>query len=133
MSVRSGAKARGFTLLELIAVMFIISVLAGIALPRFQASIVASKEAVLKEDLYQFRDLIDQYYIDKGRYPPTLEALVEEGYLRKVPVDPISGVADWEVVYSDPDPSDPGAEIGIYDVKSNAPGVATDGRSYSEW
>jgi general secretion pathway protein G len=123
----------GFTLLELIAVMFIISVLAGIALPRFQASILAAREAVLAEDLYQLRDLIDQYYIDKGRYPPTLEALVEEGYLRKVPSDPFTGVADWEVVYSEPDASDPGAEIGVFDVHSNAAGSGSDGRPYSEW
>jgi len=129
---RTGSTA-GFTLLELIAVMFIISVLAGIALPRFQASVVASREAVLAENLYQLRDLIDQYYIDKGRYPPTLDALVEAGYLRKLPKDPFTGVAEWDVVYSEPDPSDPGAEVGIFDVHSYAAGSATDGRPYSEW
>jgi general secretion pathway protein G len=132
--VRAGrGRSAGFTLLELIAVMFIISVLAGIALPRFQASIVASREAVLAEDLYQLRDLIDQYYVDKGRYPQSLDALVEAGYLRKLPNDPFTGAPDWNVVYSEPDASDPGAEIGIFDVHSSAPGAGTNGRPYSEW
>jgi general secretion pathway protein G len=127
------ASGAGFTLLELIAVMFIISVLAGIALPRFQASVVAAREAVLAENLYQLRDLIDQYYIDKGRYPETLDALVEAGYLRKLPKDPFTGQAEWDVVFSEPDASDPGAEIGIFDVHSLAPGTATNGQPYAEW
>jgi general secretion pathway protein G len=127
------SRGAGFTLLELIAVMFIISVLAGIALPRFQAAVLAAKEATLKEDLYQLRSQIDQYYIDRGEYPATLEALVEDGYIHRVPVDPIAGVADWQVVYAEPDPSDPGAQLGVQDVQSVAVGVGTDGRPYSEW
>lgn len=123
----------GFTLLELITVMFIISVLAGIALPRFRVSVIAAQEAVLKEDLFQLRDLIDQYHVDKGSYPPSLEALVEEGYLRKVPKDPMTGQPDWEVIFAEPDPSDPGAEVGVFDVRSTSAGVGLDGTPYAEW
>ena len=123
----------GFTLLELMAVMFIISVLAGIALPQFRVSIIRAREAVLLEDLFQFRDLIDQYYADKGRYPASLETLVEEGYLRKIPKDPFTGSADWQLVFEEPDPDELVLEVGIYDVHSAAPGVSLSGTPYSEW
>ena len=124
---------RGFTLMELMAVMFIISVLAGIAMPQFRVSIIRAREAVLLEDLFQFRDLIDQHYADKGRYPASLEALVEDGYLRRIPKDPFTGMADWQVVYEEPSGDDLTLEIGIYDVHSSAPGTSLSGTAYSEW
>jgi len=130
---RPGQFDRGFTLLELMAVMFIMSVLAGIAMPQFRVSVIRAREAVLLEDLFQFRDLIDQYYADKGRYPPSLETLVEEGYLRRIPKDPLTGRADWQVVYEEPSGDDFTLELGIYDIHSSAPGISLSGTPYSEW
>jgi general secretion pathway protein G len=125
--------ASGFTLIEMMMVAFIISVLAAIALPQYKNAIIQSKESVLRENLFRFRDLIDQYQADKGKYPASLEALVQDGYLRKIPADPITGAPDWEAVPADPDPDNPGEAPGIYDVHSasTAPGLA--GTPYNEW
>ena len=90
----------------------IIGILAAIALPNYRVAIIQAREAVLKENLFQLRDMIDQYYIDKGQYPPTLETLVEAGYLRKLPKDPITQSPDWVEVFSEPDPDRPGEPPG---------------------
>jgi general secretion pathway protein G len=123
----------GFTLIELVTVIMILGVLVGIALPNFKVAIIQSREAVLKEDLFQFRDLIDQYYADKGRYPATLESLVEEGYLRKMPVDPMTGQAEWEAVPAESGPDNPGEAPGIYDVHSMSTATSLSGTAYNEW
>jgi general secretion pathway protein G len=130
MGVRRSA---GFTLLELITVVAIISILVGIALPNYKTAITQSREAVLKEDLFRFRDVIDQYYADKGKWPASLEALVEEGYLRKVPPDPMTGAADWEVVFAEADPDNPSEIPGVYDVKSASTTLSQGGTPYNEW
>ena len=119
----------GFTLIELLVVMAIIAVLLTLAVPRYFGSLDKSKEAVLREDLFQLRDAIGKYYGDKGKYPESLEALATEKYLRKVPVDPITESATTWVVVAPEDPQ----KGGVYDVKSGAQGKSSDGSVYSEW
>jgi len=119
----------GFTLIELIIVMAIIATLLTIAVPRYYASLDRSKEAVLKENLYQMRDSIGKYYADKGKYPATLDALASDKYLRKVPVDPITESAESWVVVPPQDPE----KGGVFDVKSGAQGKALDGTEFSTW
>ncbi len=119
----------GFTLIELLVVMAIIAVLLTLAVPRYFGSLEKSKEAVLKEDLYQLRDAIGKYYGDKGKYPESLDVLASEKYLRKLPIDPITeSAASWVVVA----PDDP-QKGGVYDVKSGAQGKSSDGSSYADW
>ena len=119
----------GFTLIELLMVMAIIALLLTLAIPRYFGSLERSKEAVLREDLFQLRDAIGKYYGDKGKYPDSLDALTSEKYLRKVPVDPITESAATWVVVSPEDPQ----KGGVVDVKSGAQGKASDGSVYSEW
>lgn len=126
--------ARGFTLIELMIVIALIAVLAGVGLVQYRNSVTHAAEATLKEDLFRMNDAIDQYYADKGKYPASLDALVSEGYLRKIPEDPITKSSDtWQTVPAQPDPSSPSSEPGIYAVKSGAQGTALDGSSYSDW
>ena len=131
--MRTGRTERGFTLLELITVIAVISILVGVALPNYRVAILQSREAVLKEDLYRLRDLLDQYYADKGQYPASIEALVEEGYLRKMPIDPMTGQADWEAVPAETDPDNPAEEPGVYDVRSASTLISMAGTPYNEW
>lgn len=122
-------KRRGFTLIELLVVFAVIATLLTLALPRYFGSLDKSKEAVLRENLYQMREAISRYYADKGKYPQSLEALVDEKYLRKLPLDPVTeSAATWIVVQ----PADP-EKGGVYDVRSGAPGRSTGGAEYAEW
>ncbi len=124
----------GFTLIELLVVISLISILAAMGMVGYRNSIQTSKEAVLKRDLFMMRDAIDQYYADKNKYPSSIDALVSDGYLRKIPEDPVTKSADtWQTVPAEPDPSNPSAEPGIYDIKSGAQGQAQDGSSYADW
>jgi general secretion pathway protein G len=124
----------GFTLIELMIVMVIIVLLAGIGLAVYSNSVVRAKEAALKQDLFQMRDAIDQYYADRNKYPANLQDLVSEKYLRMIPVDPFTNSADtWQTTTAEPDPRNPTADIGIYDVKSGATQVSLDGKPYSDW
>ena len=124
----------GFTMLELMVVMTLIVVLATMGMTQYKSSQIYAKEAVLKEDLFRLRDAIDQYYADKGTYPSTLDSLVSDGYLRKLPDDPFTkSNSTWQTVPAEPDPNMPTAEPGVYDVKSGADGTALDGTKYSEW
>jgi general secretion pathway protein G len=125
---------RGFTLIELMVVISLIVILASMGLAQYRQSIVRTKEAVLKEDLFRMRDAIDQYYADKNRYPPTLESLVADGYLRAMPKDPFTqSEATWQSIPAEPDASNPIADPGVYDVKSGSDATALDGTRYSDW
>jgi general secretion pathway protein G len=125
---------RGFTLIELLIVITLVVVLAGIGLSTYSTSVTRAKEAVLRENLFKMRDSIDQFYADKGTYPPELSSLVTEGYMRQIPKDPFTESADtWQIVMSEPDPSNPNAVPGVFDVKSGADGVGLDGTPYSDW
>lgn len=139
---RSAGSEQGFTLLELIIVIAIIGILATIAMPALKDMPRRANEAVLKTNLHTMRDVIDQYYGDKGKYPPSLEELVEKGYLRKVPNDPMTKRNDtWVFVYEEaggddtarPETEEMDAEPGITDIHSGSPLAALDGSAYSDW
>jgi len=122
----------GFTLIELIVVMSILSVLAAIALPRFEVTVIRAREAVLLENLFQLRDRLDQYQLDQGRYPGSLDDLVEAGYLREIPKDPITQMSEWTTVAAEPD-DDLGGDSGVFDVHSTSEELGLNGVPYSEW
>ncbi len=125
---------RGFTIIELLVVVSIIVILASLGMAQYRQSVVRAREAVLKEDLFRMRDAIDQYYADKNKYPSTLEDLVSEGYLREIPVDPITNSKDtWQTVNAEPDLNNPASQIGIYDVKSGSEQQSMDGTNYADW
>jgi general secretion pathway protein G len=127
-------RAGGFTLIEVMVVISLILTLAGIALVQYQNSIRRAREAVLKQDLFRMRDAIDQFYADKNKYPVSLDELVTEKYLRSVPEDPFTLSKDtWQTVMSEPDPLNPSAQPGVYDIKSGSDQTALDGTRYSEW
>jgi len=128
------ARERGFTMIELLVVLSLIVILATIGMTQYRNSRVFASESVLKTDLFRMRDAIDQYYADKGQYPSTLDALVSDGYLRKLPDDPFTkSSTTWQAVPAEPDPNNPTAEPGVYDVKSGSDGTALDGSKYADW
>jgi len=122
-------RAGGFTLIELMVVLAIIATLLTIAVPRYYSSLDKSKEAVLKENLYQLRDAIGKYYADRGKYPESLQALATDKYLRSVPLDPVTESATTWIVVAPEDPQ----KGGVFDVKSGAQGKAIDGSEFSTW
>ena len=131
---RRVAAVAGFTLLELLVVMSLIVVLATMGLVQYRRSVVFAKEATLKEDLFRMRDAIDQYYADKSKYPDVIDDLVSEGYLRQIPLDPVtSSPSTWQTVAAEPDPNNPVASGGISDVKSGSDLTALDGTRYADW
>jgi general secretion pathway protein G len=126
--------SRGFTLIELMVVMAIISVLLAIALPVYQKSIIRAKESVLRNNLFTLRTMIDEYTIDKQKAPESLQTLVNEGYLRQIPQDPITNSdQSWRVIMEDTPIGGSTASPGVFDVKSGSDQKALDGTLYSDW
>lgn len=133
-------RCQGFTLLELIVVISIIGILATIVLPAMRDVPRRAQEAALKTDLRTMRDMLDQHLGDKGHYPPTLETLVEAGYLRSIPVDPITKSKEtWVVEYEEADVDAPAGETdqseepGVINIHSGSDRLALDGSAYNTW
>ena len=119
---------KGFTFVEVMVVLAIVALLLTIALPRYFSGLERAKDAILHQDLMTMRNAIDNYHSDKGSYPYSLDSLVEQKYLRNIPVDPITEQADTWITVPLPDYS-----IGVYDIHSGAEGHASDGTAYTDW
>jgi general secretion pathway protein G len=126
-------KSAGYTLIELIIVMAIISVLVSIAVPLYQKSLLRTKETLLKNNLFTLRTVIDEYTFDKQKAPQSLQDLVSEGYLRTVPLDPITGNDQWKLIMEDALSMVNQTESGIFDVRSLSDQKSLEGTPYSEW
>jgi general secretion pathway protein G len=125
---------KGFTIIELMIVMTVISILVSIAVPVYQKAIVRSKETVLKNNLFTLRTLIDEYTYDKGKAPQSLQDLVSAGYLRQVPMDPMTDSnSTWQVIMEDALTSVNQTEPGIFDVRSGSNKTSMEGTPYSDW
>jgi general secretion pathway protein G len=123
----------GFTLIELMIVMAIIAVLMAVAIPIYSRSIQRAKESVLKNNLFTLRTVIDEYTYDKQKAPQNLDDLVSDGYLRTVPLDPMTGAADWKVIMEDATNTVSQTEPGIFDVRSASDKTSLEGTPYSDW
>lgn len=123
------AKGKGFTLVELLVVLSILALLLTLAVPRYFIGIERAKEAALQQDLNTLRESIDKFYADTGQYPESLESLVERKYIRKLPIDPITGSdATWVLLAPEP------PLVGnVYDIHSGSTGIAKDGSKYADW
>jgi general secretion pathway protein G len=123
----------GFTLLELMIVISILVILAMIAVAQYQKTVLAAKEATLRENLFQMRKMLDQYAADKGKLPDSLDRLKEAGYIQEIPIDPMTDLADWQVDFGE-DPNSTEGDQGILNIHSASAELASDGSSrYSEW
>jgi general secretion pathway protein G len=127
-------RERGFTLIELMIVISLILILVSISVPAYNQSILRAKESVLKQDLFQLRSLISQYTLDKQKAPQSLDDLVQAGYIKQIPMDPMTGSnSSWTVDQEDSLMSVDQQDPGISDVHSGAESISTDGTAYSTW
>ena len=134
VSERCTRRRAGFTIIELMIVMAVITILVSIAVPYYQKTLIRSKESLLRSNLFTMRTVIDEYTIDKGKAPQSLQDLVTEGYLRAVPSDPMTGQDNtWKVIMEDAMTSVNQTEPGIFDVRSGSDKTGLDGTPYSEW
>ena len=130
---KTGRGATGFTLLEMMIVIVIMGILMSIALPIYNQSLLRSREAVLRQDLFTLRSLISQYALDKQKAPQSLDDLVQGGYIKVLPKDPMTNESNWEVVQEDTLLSVDQQDPGISDVHSASNAASTDGTAYSSW
>ena len=127
------ARARGFTLIEVLVVLTLIVVLASMGMTQYRNSVTRAEEAVLKENLFRMNDAIDQYYADKNKWPSDLADLASAGYIREIPIDPMTKSKDtWTTTQAEPDPNNPASQVGIYSVKSGSDRTALDGTRYAD-
>lgn len=134
MQDRSKRWQRGFTLIELMVVMAIISVLVAISVPIYQKSVIRAKESVLRSNLFTLRNMIDEYTVDKQQAPQSLQDLVSEGYLRQIPQDPMTGSDQtWRVIMEESAVSGSTGTPGVFDVKSGSDKNSLEGSPYSQW
>ncbi len=130
--IRSGRL--GFTLVELMIAMAVISILLSVAVPAYNKALVRGKETVLRQNLFSMRTVIDEFTYDKGKAPQSLEDIVQAGYLRKVPIDPMTGTErSWKIIMEDASNAVSQNEPGIFDVRSGSDKVSLEGTPYSEW
>jgi len=128
------AASSGFTMIELLVVMTLVIILAGIAILPYRNSVTRAEEAALKENLYRLRDAMDQFYADKNKWPADLAELVSEGYIREIPTDPITDSKDtWQTKQAEASGNNPASAGGIDNVHSGSDRTALDGTPYSEW
>lgn len=133
---KKGCVCGGFTLVEIIVVLVLIGILVAMVSPIYKHSVIRAREAVLKENLFMIRDSISKFYQDKHKYPTSLEDLVTNKYLSRIPIDPIMNTNEWELIRFEPEETedfDPEVAEGIIDVKSKSPDKAQDGSLYNEW
>ncbi len=131
---RISRRQLGFTLIELMIVMAIIAILVGIAIPVYNRSITRARESVLKNNLFTLRTVIDEYTYDKGKAPQNIQDLVSDGYLRQIPVDPMTGTSDsWKVIMEDALTAINQTDPGIFDVRSGSDKTSLEGTPYAEW
>ncbi|MGZ7065895.1 MAG: prepilin-type N-terminal cleavage/methylation domain-containing protein [Candidatus Aminicenantales bacterium] len=137
MNTRDSRRAAGFTLIEMVIVFALIGILVGLGLPQYKYSLIKARETVLRENLTVLRKLIDQYYQDKGKYPASLQALVQDSYLRTMPMDPMTKSSEtWVEVRETPSPDEyvQPDSLGVIDVKSGSDTKSPiDGTLYSSW
>ena len=133
--MQTGKRPRaGFTMIELMIVMAIVVILIATAIPQYQKSLIRAKESVLKNNLFTIRMMIDEYSYDKQKAPQTLQDLVQEGYLREVPKDPMTGNnTSWRTIQEDATQATSATEPGIFDVRSGSDKTSLEGTPYSEW
>jgi general secretion pathway protein G len=124
---------RGFTLIEMLIVISLILILLSIAVPMYHQSVIKARESVLREDLFQLRQLISQYTLDKQKAPQALDDLIQGGYIKIIPNDPMTNLPNWEVVQEDTLLSVDQQDPGIIDVHSAAGTTSTEGTLYSSW
>ncbi|MBS1826382.1 MAG: prepilin-type N-terminal cleavage/methylation domain-containing protein [Acidobacteria bacterium] len=134
MAHRTRSGRLGFTLIELMIAMAVISILVSAAVPLYNKALMRSKETILRQNLFTLRTVIDEFTYDKGKAPQTLEDLVTAGYLRKIPIDPLTGnERSWQIIMEDASNTVNQSEPGIFDVRSGSDKTSLEGTPYSEW